>query len=113
MIQYLEEVNAMNAPPIEVDWTVDPKTHCSNSSPEFRQLVSEVARLIKAEAYRLLNGQVESAAGLIMAQLAHKHGFAPRKVVLQSVESNPEGVLRGIFVWNNVAYKYEATPVTR
>ncbi|MDP3004166.1 MAG: hypothetical protein Q8N43_01520 [Candidatus Azambacteria bacterium] len=103
----------MDKPPIEVDWTVDLETHRSNSSPEFRQLVSEVARLIKNEAHSLLNGQVESAAGLIMAQLAHKHGLAPRKVAVQSVESNPEGVLRGIFVWNEVAYKYEATPATR
>jgi hypothetical protein len=103
----------MNAPPIEIDWTVDPETHRSNSSPEFRQLVSEVARLIKAEAHSLLNGQVESVAGFIMAQLAHKHRLAPRKVAVQSVESNPGGVLRGVFVWNDVVYNYEATPVTR
>ena len=103
----------MDKPPIEVDWTVDPETYRSNSSPEFRQLVSEVARLIKNEAHSLLNGQVESAARLIMAQLAHKHGLAPRKVAVQSVESNPEGLLRGVFVWNDVAYKYEATPATR
>ena len=103
----------MDTPPIEVDWTVDPETHGSNSSPEFRQLVSEVARLIKGEAHSLLGGQVESAAQLIMAHLAHKHGLAPRKVAVQSVESNPEGVLHGVFVWNDVAYKYEATPATR
>ena len=103
----------MNTPPIEVDWTVDPETHRSNSSPEFRQLVSEVARLIKAEAHSLLNGHVESAAGLIMAQLAHKYGLAPRKVAVQFAESNSESVLRGVFVWNDVAYKYEATPATR
>jgi hypothetical protein len=102
-----------NTPPIEVDWTVDPETHCSNSSPEFQRLVFEVARLIKGEAHNLLSGQVESTAGLIMAQLARKHGLAPRKVAVQSAETNPEGVLRGVFVWNGVAYKYEATPTTR
>ncbi len=103
----------MDKPPIEVDWTVDPETRRSNSSPEFRQLVSEVTRLIKSEAHSLLNGQVESVAQLIIVQLAHKHGLAPRKVAVQSVEFNPEGVLRGVFVWNDVTYKYEATPVAR
>jgi len=101
----------MNKPPIEVDWTVDPETGCSNTSPEFRQLVSEVARLIKAEARGLLSGQVESVAGLIMARLAHKHGLAPRRADVQSVESDREGVLRGVFAWGGVVYKYEAKPV--
>lgn len=64
----------------QVDWTVNPKTHRSNSSPEFQRLVSEVAHLIQDEAHNLLSGRVESAAQLIMAQLAHKHGLAPRTV---------------------------------
>jgi hypothetical protein len=97
--------------PIEVDWTADPETNRSNSSPEFRQLVAEVARLIKAEEHRSLSGRVENTAQLVMAQLAHKHGLAPQKVAVQSVESSPEGVLHGVFVWNGVAYKYEATPI--
>ena len=101
----------MDKPPIEVDWTIDPDTHRSNSSPEFRELVSEVARLIKDEARNLLNGQVEIAAGLIVAQLAHKHSLAPRHVSVQSAEFNEEGVLHGIFEWNGVAYRYEAKPI--
>lgn len=100
----------MNTPAIEVDWTVDPETHRSNFSPEFRRLVSEIARLIKDEAHSLLNGQVESAAQLIMAQLAHKYNLAPQLVRMQPVDSDQKGVLHGIFEWNGVVYKYEARP---
>lgn len=97
-------------PPIEVDWTVDPETKRSNSSPEFTNLVSEISRLIKDSAHGLLNGQVEKAARLILAQLAHKHGLAPHRVSVQSAETNPQGTVRGVFVWHGVTYTYEATP---
>lgn len=101
----------MKTPPIEVDWTVDPGTHRSNSSPEFQQLASEVAGVIKAEACSLLDGRVEDVARLIMTRLAHKHGLAPQKVAVESAEFNPKGILHGVFVWNGVVYRYEATPL--
>ncbi len=101
----------MDAPLIEVDWTVDPTTRRSNSSPEFRHLVAKVAEIIRNAAYSLINGQIEAVSRVIVAQLAHKEGLAPQKVAVQSVESNPEGVLCGIFVWNGIAYSYKAEPI--
>ena len=59
------------------DWTVDPETGRSNSSPLFRDLCAEVERLIRSEAFSLINGRIDSVAGLIMAQLAHVHHLAP------------------------------------
>jgi dihydroneopterin aldolase len=63
---------------IEDDWTIDPETHRSNSSPEYLRLVEHVARLIRNSAHDLIGGRAESVARLIMAQLAHVHGLAPR-----------------------------------
>ena len=60
-----------------VDWTVDPVTKRSNTSPRFEELVSEVERLIKDEARSLIGGNVSSVARLIMAQLAHVHHLSP------------------------------------
>jgi hypothetical protein len=39
--------------------------------------VDEVARLIRWSAHRLIAGDAEAVARLILAQLAHKHGLAP------------------------------------
>lgn len=63
---------------MEHDWTVDPATRRSNSSPRFRELVDAVAALIRNSAHDIVRGRLESVAGLIVAQLAHKHGLAPR-----------------------------------
>ena len=60
------------------DWTIDPQSHRSNSSPEFMRLVEHVDRLIRNSAFDLIGGRTLSVAGLIMAQLAHVHGLAPR-----------------------------------
>ena len=104
--------------PIEVDWTIDPKTNRSNSSPEFVQLVSEVTRLIKNDLLTI-NGSlkrgenVEGTARLIIAQLAHVHGLAPQKIAVKSVNSSPKGILRGLFEWNDVIYKFEAKPASK
>jgi hypothetical protein len=56
---------------------VDPETGRSNSSAEFVFLVDEVARLILDDAWTLIRGGARNTAGLIVAQLAHKHGLAP------------------------------------
>lgn len=58
------------------DWT----THKgrANSSPKFKKLVGEVARLIKSNGGHCLDeGWVEGTAQLVMAQLAHVHGVKP------------------------------------
>ena len=103
----------MDKPKIVVDWTVDPTTHCSNSSPEFNRLTSDVAQLIRRNPHDIVDGRIEKVAGLIMAQLAHKHGLAPQLVDIQSLKADKEGVLRGDFEWNGVFYRYEAKPVCR
>lgn len=59
------------------DWTVDPKTGRSNSSEKFSELVAEVQRLIRSEAFQLISGNHEPTARLIMAQLAHVHKLSP------------------------------------
>ena len=74
---------------LRIDWTKDPETHRSNSSPEFRRLVLEVANLIRSEAHSLINGQVEQVAGVIVAHLAHKHGLAPTQWILLFVGFKP------------------------
>ena len=57
------------------DWTVDPVSHCSNSSPVFLELTRVITQLIRDEAYALIHGRTEHAAGLILAQLAHRYHF--------------------------------------
>jgi hypothetical protein len=60
------------------DWTADPETGASNSSPEFIELAQFVSGLIRNEAHRLLDGHSpESAGRLIMAQLAHVKNVGP------------------------------------
>ena len=58
------------------DWTV--KDGCANSSDEFERLTREIARLIRDQAHQLLHGNTEAASRLILAQLAHVHGLAPK-----------------------------------
>ena len=77
----VEQVNRLKMPsnPTVADWTVDPTTGRSNSSPEFLRLVAEITNLINGEAANLMTGKAEDTAILILAQLAHKHGLAPQK----------------------------------
>jgi hypothetical protein len=63
---------------IAQDWTINPETGRSNSSEQFRRLVGEVASMLRAEFRVLDERAVWAAAGLIMAQLAHEQGLAPR-----------------------------------
>lgn len=70
----------------EGDWTVDQETGRSNSSAAFNAAVDAVARLIRNSAHDLIGGRVESVATLIVAQLAHIHGFAPGRVSPESSE---------------------------
>lgn len=60
------------------DWTVDLESGRANSSKLFQQTVDAVASLIQDEAYSLIANGPNWTAGLIVAQLAHKHGFEPR-----------------------------------
>lgn len=65
----------------DTDWTVDPKTGRSNSSPLFVELTTKVADIIRNGAHSLLAGQVELVAGGIVAQLAHVYGLTPILIV--------------------------------
>lgn len=58
------------------DWTAG-RDGRSNTSPLFEALVLEVARLIRSEAFTLLDGRAEDTARLIVARLAHSHGLKP------------------------------------
>lgn len=60
------------------DWTFDPETGRTNSSPEFVDCVAHVAYLIRTEFRGLDRDTVDVTAGLIMAQLAHRFGLRPR-----------------------------------
>lgn len=75
------EASEVVAPPataaVPADWTMGPDGR-ANTSPRFEALCDEVARLIRGEAHSLIGGHTRSTAGLIMAQLAHVHGLAPR-----------------------------------
>jgi hypothetical protein len=63
---------------MESDWTVDPETGRCNSSAEFLRLEDEVARLLTSNGGQALSrAWARGAARLILAQLTHKHGFAP------------------------------------
>lgn len=60
------------------DWTVDPETGRSNSSPEFLRLKAEIADLIRHNGGTALSHLwAHSTAGLILAQLAHVHDVGP------------------------------------
>ena len=60
------------------DWTIDPETGISNSSPEFLELALFVGELVRMEAHILLDGGHATNAGrLIMAQLAHIKNVGP------------------------------------
>ena len=61
------------------DWTVNPITHRSNSSPFFHFMTVEVNRMIVNSARDIVQGQTMNLAGFILAQLTHKYGFIPSK----------------------------------
>jgi len=62
----------------DFDWTRDPGTQRSNSSAAFKALVVVVEGLIRHDAFKLISGCADQTAVLIMAQLAHRYGVAPR-----------------------------------
>ena len=60
----------------ERDWTCSDDGR-SNSSPKYLELVGEVERLIRGDAFKLIAGRADMTARLIVSQLAHVHGLAP------------------------------------
>lgn len=62
--------------PVSKDWTI--KDGRVNNSDQFETLVERVDELIRGSAHDLIAGRSAIVARLIMAQLAHKHGLAPR-----------------------------------
>lgn len=61
------------APPS--DWTA--ADGISSTSDMFNELVQAVAELLEDQAHALIQGKTERVAGLIVAQLAHRHGLSP------------------------------------
>jgi len=61
----------------ETNWTVDPETRRSNSSPAFERTAAEVERIIRYSGPDLNAGRHETVALLIAAQLAHVVGLEP------------------------------------
>lgn len=62
---------------IAADWTIDPSTGRSNSSDQFAIMCAAVGRMLR-EQFRVIDRNViASAAGLVMARLAHVHKLAP------------------------------------
>lgn len=53
------------------NWTTDPTTGRSNSSPLFYELGGFIGRLIRDEAHSLIRGRTDDTGLLIAAQLAH------------------------------------------
>lgn len=62
------------------DWT-EGQDGRSNSSVPFITLRAEVGRIIRDSAADLIAGRSDVVAGLILAQLAHRHGLAPTGAV--------------------------------
>lgn len=62
--------------PVSKDWTI--KDGRVNNSDQFEILVERVDELIRGSAHDLIAGRSAIVARLIMAQLAHEHGLAPR-----------------------------------
>ena len=81
VMQVLVSADIVDALLAEDDWTRDPATGRSNSSHAFNEAVTHVTRLIRDSAYDLIAGRADSVAVLIVAQLAHKHGFRPSQAV--------------------------------
>lgn len=63
----------------EKDWTENPRTHRSNSSPMFNFLEDKITELINDSAFDLVRGEEghRTVARLILAHLAHKFGMKP------------------------------------
>lgn len=61
------------------NWTVDPVSRRSNSSPVFVAIAKRVAEIIRNSANDLLQGHSETVGRSIVAQLAHIHHLAPTK----------------------------------
>ena len=60
------------------DWTVDPKTGRSNSSKKYLEICRSIEGVIRKSAYDLIAGRADATARLIVAQIAHVHGLAPK-----------------------------------
>lgn len=57
--------------------TWDMKGSASNSSVLFEAMRKRLGQIIRNDAHMLLAGGADNTAGLILAQLTHKYGFAP------------------------------------
>ncbi|HSX01557.1 MAG TPA: hypothetical protein VLF67_04930 [Candidatus Saccharimonas sp.] len=101
-------------PVITADWTVDPESGRSNSSERFRDLEQAVTALIVGDAHKLIAGRARDTAGLILAQLAHKHGLVPADHVGPQFTSvklhEDDGSLSGLISVGDQLYHFTAVP---
>jgi hypothetical protein len=73
-------IGAASSAAVLQDWTVGPEGR-SNTSARFLKLMSAVERLILDSGHDLIHGRANTVARVIMAQLAHVHGLAPKDAV--------------------------------
>lgn len=74
------------------DWTCGEDGR-ADTSPRFVALCREVERLIRGCAHDLIAGRADRTAGLIMAQLAHKHGLVPASRLPRTVCCDRQDVI--------------------
>ena len=82
---------ACRAETVSEDWTRSEDGR-ANSSAVFRSLVDEVERVIRGDAHKLIEGRAGDTARLIMARLAHVHGFGPGKARAEGEEGEAHEV---------------------
>lgn len=66
----------------------------TNSSALFLALAAEVGRLIRDDAHTLMRGGYRNTGLLVMAQLAHVHGLAPKDYGRTMIEDDERGTPR-------------------
>lgn len=72
------------------DWTRGSDGR-SNSSENYLRLVEHVERLIRSDAWNLVNGSVENTARLVVSHLAHRHGVMLTRDIADPSEPDPDG----------------------
>lgn len=75
----LHEAGEVDDTTRRAEWTAN-EAGRSNSSGRYEAIVADVARLLRNDAHNLIAGHLDATARLIVSQLAHVHGLAPRGV---------------------------------
>ena len=87
------------------DWTVDPATGRSNSSPEFLRLIKRVGQIIRSDA----------VARIVLASLAHEEHLVPadyKGVDILSIKDDGRGGWVGTMSFNDQMLRFTTQPLT-